>query len=311
MMHEKTTHAAKGKWRGILLELGLPESCLRDKHGPCPVCGGENRFRWDNKGGTGTYICNACGAGDGMALALAFTGRSFADLAKVIDGMLGNTKPDAHQPREEMTEEKRRTLLRAAYADSQPIMPGDLADTYLQSRGIGEIVYPKALRFCPMMRDGDGGLRPAIVAMVGVYGAPRMASMHRTFLRADGIAKAEMASPRKMMPGDVPDGACVALCDYAGGALGIAEGIETAMSASALYSMPVWAALNAAMMAKWVPPDGCEEVAVFGDNDAKFGGQAAAYRLANRLAVKGVAVSVHIPMLAGEDWNDVLIRKRP
>ena len=37
------------------------------------------------------------------------------------------------------------------------------------------------------------------------------------------------------------------------------------------------AALNAPMLRKWTPPEGCDEVAVFGDNDAGFAGQAAAY----------------------------------
>jgi putative DNA primase/helicase len=143
-----------------------------------------------------------------------------------------------------------------------------------------------------------------VAMVVGPDGKP--VSMHRTFLKPDGSGKAEMAAPRKLMPGELPEGACVRLCDYVpGGPLGIAEGIETAMSASALYEMPVWAAINSEILKKWTPPEGCEEVAVFGDNDAKFGGQAAAWALAHRLAVKGIRVTVHIPPIEGDDWNDV------
>ena len=302
--HEKTTHAARGKWKGILLQLGVPASALTGKHSACPMCGGKDRFRFDNVDQRGTFICGQCGAGDGMKLAQDFTGKSFPETAAAIDLIIGNIKPDTDKPRSEMNDDQRRQALRALWAETQQVAPGDLADRYLTSRGLGELIYPKSLRFGASIRDGDGGVRPCMVAVVcGPDLKP--VTMHRTFLRPDGLAKAEMASPRKLMPGSLPDGACVQLCDYTGGALGIAEGIETAMSASALYEMPVWAAINSAMLAKWVPPEGCEEVAVFGDNDPKFGGQAAAYSLAHRLGVKGIDVSVHIPPTPGTDWNDI------
>lgn len=54
-----------GKWEYILQCLGvkIPEG---GKHGPCPKCGGKDRFRFDNKGGRGTWFCNHCGNGDGI-----------------------------------------------------------------------------------------------------------------------------------------------------------------------------------------------------------------------------------------------------
>lgn len=302
MFHERTTTAARGKWRGILMTLGMPSSYLKNRHGPCPLCGGNDRFRFDDKEGAGTWICNVCGAGGGMDLAMKFTGRGFRDLAPEIDNMLGNLKPEA--PRQEMTEEKRRDILRRTYLETKPVEAGDLVHVYLATRGLEELIYPPSLRFHPQARDGDGGIHPAMVAMVGVYGE-KPVTMHRTFLRKDGRGKAEIPSPRKMMPGSVPDGACVQLSDYHGGPLGIAEGIETAMAASAMFDMPVWAAISAPMLRKWSPPEGCEEVAVFGDNDPKFGGQAAAYDLAHRLSAgKGIDVTVHIPDLVGRDWAD-------
>jgi putative DNA primase/helicase len=310
LFHDKTAHAAKGKWRGILLTLGLPETCLKDRHGPCPLCGGRDRFRWDNKDGAGTYICSQCGAGDGMKLAIEYTGKQFREVASMIDEMVGNVKADTIPAKPIMTDEQRRNTLRDTYKATQPVQPGDLVHRYLEARGVDELIYPDALRFAPKLRDGDGGIRPCMVAMVsGPDGKP--VSMHRTFLKSDGSGKAEMASPRKMMPGELPEGACIRLSEYvAGGPLGIAEGIETAMSASALYDMPVWAAINSAILKKWLPPDGCTEVAVFGDNDPKFGGQSAAWALAHRLAVKGFEVSVHIPERAGTDWNDVWKAKK-
>jgi putative DNA primase/helicase len=132
--------------------------------------------------------------------------------------------------------------------------------------------------------------------------------MHRTFLKPDGSGKAEMPSPRKLMAGELPDGACVMLSDWTGtGVLGIAEGIETALAAGQVWGLPVWAAINATNLAKWTPPEGCDEVAIFGDNDPKFAGQAAAFKLAHKLACKGLHVTVHIPPRVGTDWNDELL----
>ena len=59
---------AQGRWSGILPALGIGESFLTGKHGPCPLCGGKDRWRWDNREGRGTWICSKCGAGDGIAL---------------------------------------------------------------------------------------------------------------------------------------------------------------------------------------------------------------------------------------------------
>jgi len=306
--HQPTRDVARGKWRGILMELGVPSAALTGKHGSCPLCGGTDRFRWDNKEGSGSYICSGCGAGDGMKLAMEYTGREFRDVAAQIDRLVGNIKPEAIQP--QMSDAKRRDYLRDVYRATTRAAPGDLVHRYLEARGVGELVYPDVLRFAPKLADGDGGLRPCMVAMVsGPDGKP--VTMHRTFLAPDGSGKAEMASPRKIMPGELPDGACVRLGEYVpGGPLGVAEGIETALSASALWDMPVWATISTAMMKRWAAPEGCEEIAVFADNDEKFGGLAAAYALAHRLACAGLHVTVHAPPEPG-DWNDYLQRSHP
>lgn len=304
--HVNTSQAAKGKWKGILLTLGIPAEVLVPKHGPCPLCGGKDRFRWDNKEGQGTYICNSCGAGDGMKLAMGFTARPFAEVAKEIDAMLGNIKPDGDKPKADLSEAQRLSALREVASQTVKIQRGDLADLYLTSRGLKEHTYFKTLRFAPKLRDGEGQVRPCMVATVqGADGTN--VTLHRTFLKPDGSGKAEMACPRKLMPGPLPKGSAVRTSDYTGGPLGIAEGIETALSAIVLYSMPVWAAINAHGLANWTPPEGCTEVAIFGDNDPKFAGQAAAYQLASRLASTGIEVTVHIPRQSGWDWNNELM----
>ena len=143
MFHEKTSLAARGKWKGILLQLGVDATSLTGKHGPCPMCGGADRFRFDNKDQRGTYICNACGAGDGMKLAVEFTGKPFNAIAAQIDGMLGNVKPDT-PGKPALSDEDRTRALRSVWSATKQVEVGDLAHAYLASRRIDEVIYPKA-----------------------------------------------------------------------------------------------------------------------------------------------------------------------
>jgi phage/plasmid primase-like uncharacterized protein len=303
MWHEKTTEAARGRWRGILATMGIPETHLKGKHGPCPLCGeGKDRFRFDDREGKGSWICNRCGAGDGMALAMRFTGLPFADAAARVDEIIRNVKPDVIQPKRELTERERLAALRALWSETRKAEDDDLLSRYLASRGIS-VDVPDDLRFAPRVRDGEGGIRPAIVALVRDAGG-KPVTLHRTFLKPDGSGKAEMASPRKLMPGPVPDGSAVRLGPLRE-EMGIAEGIETALAASMLFEIPVWSTLSTALMASWNPPAGVSTVYVFADFDAAYGGQAAAYALAHRISSK-VKVKVRLPQSPG-DWNDVVL----
>lgn len=302
--HERTVDAAKGKWRGILSELGVPESYLTGKHVACLFCQSKDNFRWDNKDGSGSWICT-CGAGGGMDLAIRFLNADFAAVAAKIDRIVGNLRPDTTVRTAEIPEETRRSMLNATWREAVPLSPGDLVHQYLGSRGL--VTDAPDLRFHPKLRDGMGGIRPTMVAKVsGPDGKP--VTLHRTFLRPDGLDKAEMESPRKLMPGPIPDGACVRLSGLRS-ELCVAEGIETALAVERLFQTPCWATINASMMAKWIAPAGVESVTVFADNDASFTGHAAAYALAKRLKAKGVEVNVRIPPEADSDWNDFLLRR--
>ena len=107
------------------------------------------------------------------------------------------------------------------------------------------------------------------------------------------------------MPGRIPKGGGVSL-EPAGPVLGVAEGIETALSASIIWGVPCWSAINTALLMAWEPPTDVEEVIIFGDNDAGYAGQSAAFALAHRLASRSRKVRVEMPADAGLDWNDVL-----
>lgn len=83
-------HATQGHWPHILLSFGLPTEALRNRHQPCPMCGGKDRFRFDDKDGRGTYYCNQCGAGDGFDLAMKYHGWDFKRCADEVRQVLGN-----------------------------------------------------------------------------------------------------------------------------------------------------------------------------------------------------------------------------
>lgn len=290
---------AQGRWRGILATLGLSDNHLSGRHGPCPICqGGKDRFRFDDKGGNGTYICSVCGAGDGIKLVMEFRGWDFKTTVKEIREIIGTVRSDP--VRQELSDERARELRQQLWQASRPVEKGDPVDRYLEARGIGELIYPPALRFCPSCFYSSTQNLPAMVAAIQDRDGAGV-SLHRTYL-GDGC-KADVQSARRLMPGKIPHGAAVRLGDP-GEVLGIAEGIETAMAASGRFEIPVWAAVSAPMLGNWEPPDGTKEVVVFGDNDRQFAGQAAAYTLARRLAGKGFTVSVQIPAEAGTDWAD-------
>jgi putative DNA primase/helicase len=299
-MKAKTAETARGKWKGILQELGVNKSYLTGKHGPCPMCGGVDRFRWDNRGDDGCYICGQCGAGNGFSLLMGLNGWDFATAARRVDEVAGDV--DAEPIVRGTDPRARAEMLNRLWVASHPIKAGDPAYAYLAGRVQLPGTMPECLRFAPRCPSPDGIKRTALVALVqGADG--ESANIHRTFLGPNG--KAEMDNPRAMMPGAIPEGSAVRLFPVHEECLGIAEGIETAFAAAAKFDVPVWSAINATMLTKWVPPPNVREVWVFGDNDAKFGGQAAAFSLAHKLTARcGLRVQVRLPGEIGHDWVD-------
>jgi putative DNA primase/helicase len=90
-------NAARGRWPDILASLGgLSAPQLTDKHQPCPLCGGEDRYRFDDLDGSGSWFCNQCGgkhqaggAGSGMDLLMRLKGWEFKEAAQRVEQFLG------------------------------------------------------------------------------------------------------------------------------------------------------------------------------------------------------------------------------
>ncbi|AMG66546.1 TOPRIM and DUF927 domain-containing protein [Providencia stuartii] len=84
---------ANGNWSSILSQVGADVPL--NTHTACPHCGGKDRFRFDDKDGNGTFICNQCGAGDGLDLVQRVLGGSVTEAAYEVAGMIGiDTRSD-------------------------------------------------------------------------------------------------------------------------------------------------------------------------------------------------------------------------
>lgn len=306
MRHDNLAERSRGRWRSILLALGFDKGFLTGKHGPCPICGGADRFRFDDKG-DGAWICNQCGSSKGIELVKRVKHVDFVEAAKMIETVIGAAEVDT--PRDEPVTDQVARSLKMLSERSTPVKPGDAVSLYLSSR-LGPMPVPACLRTverCAYRDNGDKlvSYHPAMIASVRDPEGHAMA-LHRTYLTPDGT-KAQVKSVRKVL-GRLPDGCAVRLAEPAE-TMGIAEGIETALSAAQLFGIPTWAALNEGRLRTWQPPATVRKVIVFGDNDMNCIGQQAAYALAGRLR-ETIEAFVEIPPVIDTDWNDVLRTQR-
>ena len=289
-----------GRWSGILAGIGF--DVQEGRHIPCPFCGGKDRFRFDDKDGRGTWICNQCGAGDGFQFVEKLLSVDFVGAAKAVAPLI-NESPVAAVREESVSKE----YLREIFTGSVRAHNSNLVGRYLASRGIKNI--PKTLRFHRGLKEPDSGETfPCMIAVLSMPDGTAV-TMHRTWIIEPG-EKAPVNNCKKLLPGlKKLNGSAIRLMKVSGaGLIGVAEGIETALSCHELYNIPVWCAPNAILLESWVPPtDGSvKQVVVFGDNDSNYTGQKAAYMLGNKLVVQyGLNVDVEIPGSTG-DFNDVL-----
>jgi phage/plasmid primase-like uncharacterized protein len=202
------------------------------------------------------------------------------------------------------------TRIEALWSRCVPLVPGDPLTLWLKRRGLAGVwPLPACLRYGPALRywegDRETGRYPAMVAQVTAPDG-RVIALHRTYLTRDG-RKADVPQPRKLTPAAGPlAGAAIPLGrPDAQGRLGVAEGIETALSAWVGSGIPTVAAVSANGLAtfQW-PAAAVRELLVFADHDEA--GLKAAHRLRDRARAAGLHARVLAPSASNSDWNDVL-----
>ncbi len=300
MTRERTADLAKGKWHGILSAMGFDERTLSGKNCPCPMCEGKDRFRFTNYRDDGLWICNQCGSGDGFKLLSMARGMDFKAACAEIDPMVGNIEA-CHKVRVPQCE--RMKGVREMWNTGVPVVRGDPVHRYLSGRGIAFVGAFPDIRCSHQVFIAGRSMSAMLALLRDNEGQP--VTVHQTFI--ENGKKAAIDKPRLMMKGALPDGPLALRLGEIRPHIGIAEGTESAAGAARRYGLPVWAAQNATLMERWLPPPGVERVTVFLDNDANFRGHKAGYTVANRIASNDrikVEVDVKIPARVGTDFWD-------
>lgn len=279
----KTTDAVIGRWPEIFDYFGLPAvTGKRHYKGECPVCGGKGKYRCDDLEGSGSWICT-CGRGDGWKLLDLTQKKPFAELAREIDELIGNQYQPEHgdaapKPRESV---KIRKGVIAKFG-SLVGLRGTGAEQYLNSRGINRLpadwVKFNALEKTPY---GD---KQAMWALATDDKA-KPCYLHRTFL--DGAHKADIPTQKRMLSlqedSYLEHAGSVAIRMFpVASTLGIAEGIETALSCQQIYNCNTWAVLNTSLMKRFRAPSGVKHLVIFADCDDNGAGHAAAWECGHR-----------------------------
>ena len=305
----------RGKWYDILVALGVSGDYLDGCHHPCPVCGGTDRFRFDDKDGGGTWYCNQHmpkRAGYGLQLVQEIFKTDAIGAFNMINDVIGKCSTDncaVLRPRKDP-----KIQLNRLWQRSLCLTGNDPISRYLHGRGL--TLQPDNVRYCEACFESwSREYKKAMIALIqNADGKP--ISLHRTYagVNEQGKRIKKMMSGTESLVGGairlfIPDGK---LFQY--GVLGIAEGIETAVSCAQMFQIATWASINSALMESWTPPKSVgstfiKEIIIFADNDANYAGQKAAYILANRLYNQDLIVSVKMPDETG-DFNDVLRNER-
>ncbi len=303
--------AAVNQWRGILEHAGMDNRLLTNKHTACPICGGKDRFRFDDKDGRGTFICNQCRAGDGFKLLELWRGGGFPDALAYVAQYLGYSQDSDTSQKSakkcflstDKTDKKptpdRKALITTIWQAANNDHP--LLVSYLEKRGCQPAVLPVDVRLHPSLAYWhDGALIghfPALVALVRDTQS-QVKGLQRIYLTPDGTGKADVPGTCKkllsLQAGSTKG--CAVQLYPSGYTLALTEGIETALAVRcALPSTPVWAAVTANHLAALHLPDNLKTLLIFADLDRSNTGEKVAYQLAERANTAGIQCKIMLP----------------
>ncbi|MGL5290192.1 MAG: primase-helicase zinc-binding domain-containing protein [Aeromonas sp.] len=303
-----TAAAALGQWFGLLDTLGIAVPA-RGKHGPCPICGGSDRFRLDDKGGRGTWICNQCGAGDGLDLIQRITGKSPKEAAELVAGALG-ISPSNVAISEAEREQQRQQQRARDEADQQQRLNNRRkaacrAEVILRDckRGQADYLSRKRLRWPDGMVNHTliriaGETFPSGCLVVPLY-TEVGELVNVQLIRHDGV-RCYLAGGQKHEAYHLfQGGELIAVCE--GYATGLS--IYLATGATVYCAMDCGNLKNVAEIARRQYPDA--EIIIAGDHDLdkQTGGRNVHTQRQTEQAANAIGGCVAIPPVAG-DWND-------
>ncbi|EHQ9681105.1 toprim domain-containing protein [Escherichia coli] len=291
-----TVKQACGHWPRILPALGV--TVIKNRHLTCPVCGGSDRFRFDDKEGRGTWFCNQCGAGDGLKLVEKVFGVTPSEAAGKVNAETGNLPPVAPEViavAEAETEADRKAAATLAVRLMEKTRPAT-SNAYLTCKGFPAL---ECLTLTAMHKTGGVTFRAGDV-VVPLYDNTGVL-VNLQLINADGL--------KRTLKGGQVKGACHIIegKKQAGKRLWIAEGYATALTVHHLTGETVMVALSSvnllslASLARQKYP-ACQ-IVLAADRDLNGDGQSKAAAATD--ACEGI---VALPPVFG-DWNDAFMQK--
>ncbi|WP_234278855.1 primase-helicase zinc-binding domain-containing protein, partial [Klebsiella pneumoniae] len=289
-----TVKQACGHWPRILPALGM--KVIKNRHQACPVCGGADRFRFDDKEGRGTWFCNQCGAGDGLKLVEKVFGISASEAAGKVNAVTGHLPPVAPEvmaAADAGTEAERKAAAALAVRLLEKTRPAT-GNAYLTRKGFAG---RECLTLTASHKTGGVAYRAGDV-VVPLYDESG-ALVNLQLINAEGL--------KRTLKGGAVKGASHTIegKKQAGKRLWIAEGYATALTVHHLTGETVMVALSSvnllslASLARQKHP-ACQ-IILAADRDLNGDGQTKAAAAA--AACEGV---VALPPVFG-DWNDAVM----
>jgi len=279
--------------------------------GPCPACGGRDRFSVNIP--EQIFNCRPMGGGDAIAMVRHVLG---VDFKEAVDFLVGKDTTGRPQLRELLpaqvaqkppgaADDERRRIHRAGAIWDEALDPrGTIVEKpYLAGRALSlsEDLAGRVIRFhprCPW-REGESTIFvPAMVCAMRSIAIDEITAVHRTRLSPEGVKL-----DRRML--GVVAGSAIKLDadDTVTHGLHISEGIETAMAARQLGLKPTWALGSTTFIAAFPVLSGIECLTLLGENDTASA--KAVEACAARWHAGGRMVLINKPA-RGNDLNDAI-----
>lgn len=280
-----------GAWRQTLEGYGckLPNG---RHHGPCPVCGGKDRFRFDDKDGRGTWFCSQCDpqSGGGLLLLSRYLGKPTIETAKEL---IGQDMPRTVAPvrkhsatDEQMREELRKRAKRGAVM----LMEHSKQDShpYMDKKGLhGD--WPVNSQI--MMGADHERIEPGDLLLVPVYKNGELVNVQK--ITGEG--------KKRPIYGGEMGGVCHIITGT-GKIVAIAEGFATGVTVNRMTNAKTYVAFNTsnlmAITAQARDENTGANIVIFADNDEHGAG----LKYAEDAAIP-VNAKIALPPEIG-DWDD-------
>jgi hypothetical protein len=282
--------------------------------GPCPICGGKDRFSINVK--KQVWNCRVCQTGgDVIKLIQHLDG---IDFPAALEKLAGSRRAP---PRESLQPVKRegRAPQRSEQSSTGNALrlwgearnrSGTLAETYLTGRGIHlDEDFSHVIRFhpaCPFGKERS----PALVSLIRNIESDKPQGIQRTALNADGTAIKRNGKTFRMTLGPAKGGAIKVDEDaHVTQGLCVGEGVESVLTGRQMGYVPAWALLSDDGIASLPVLAGLEGLTIFLENDERNQNQQAANECGLRWRKAGRDAFILRPEI-GNDLNDEIRETR-